>query len=506
MDKEQDLLEELRLRAAALVEAKEKADDKEDEDDMEDDEDEIEDGDEDCDKEKNESEELDELSKSTLGSYVKKSSNSAANLATTAMHLKNTANMHANASPKADLERAVTIRGEKRVLNRDVLAADYHGYSKDATDKQNKRLAGVRKATDRLTKESEEIDELSKTTLGSYVKKAGGSVAKHATSAEHNRSTARDIDNHRPRDQYTGDLRSDWQATHDDKLAAAKKSSNIVAKRRAGIGNAISKLTKESEEVDMSIESLFEGQDLSEEFKIKVTALFEAAVAQKVSAIEESYAVAMEEFEAEVSQTALTESEEVVEGLVERVDGYLDYMVEQWIENNEIALERGIKADLFESFMVGMKGLFEEHMINVPEDKIEVLESQQAEIEELESKVDSVLAENVELKQTLKEIVKQNQIMEAAEGLSEVEMERFVELAEELAYDNEEVFGKKLNVIREQFFSNTDASKQLVESVAATVVTDEPLVEEVEMPKRALTEEVDPSIAALAARISRKSY
>lgn len=265
------------------------------------------------------------------------------------------------------------------------------------------------------------------------------------------------------------------------------------------------KSKNESEEVDMSIESLFEGQELSEEFKIKITALFEATVAQKVSAIEESYVKAMEEFKAEVSQQTISESEEVVEGLVERVDGYLDYMVEQWIENNEIALERGIKADLFESFMTGMKGLFEEHMINVPEDKIEVLESQAAEIEELESTVDSVLAENVELKQILKGIAKQNQIMEAADGLSEVEMERFVELAEELAYDNEEVFGKKLNVIREQFFSQTDDSKQLVESVA-NVTTDEPLVEEVEMPKRALTEGVDPTIAALAARLSRNSY
>lgn len=265
------------------------------------------------------------------------------------------------------------------------------------------------------------------------------------------------------------------------------------------------KSKNESEEVDMSIEQLFEGQDLSEEFKIKITALFEATVAQKVSAIEESYAAAMEEFKAEVSEQALSESEEVVEGLVERVDGYLDYMVEQWIENNEIALERGIKADLFESFMHGMKGLFEEHMINVPEDEIEVLESQAAEIAELEDTVDSVLAENVELKQVLKEIVKQNQIMEAAEGLSEVEMERFVKLAEELAYDNEEVFGKKLDVIREQFFSQSDDSKQLVESMSQ-MTTDEPLVEEVEMPKRAMSESVDPTIAALAARISRNTY
>lgn len=266
------------------------------------------------------------------------------------------------------------------------------------------------------------------------------------------------------------------------------------------------KQKNESEEVDMSIESLFEGQDLSEEFKIKVTALFEAAVAQKVSAIEESYAQAMEEFKAEVSQKALSESEEIVEGLTERVDGYLDYMVEQWIENNEIALERGIKADLFESFMAGMKGLFEEHMINVPEDKIEVLESQAATIEELESKVDSVLAENVELKQVLKGIVKQNQIMEAAEGLSDVEMERFIQLAEELTYDNEEVFGRKLAVIREQFFVQSDDSKQLVESVAATAVTDEPLLEEVVMPAKKADEEVDPTIAALAARLARKSY
>lgn len=394
MDKEQDLLEELRLRAAALVEAKEKADDKEDEDDMDDEEDEIEDGDED--KEKNEST-INEVSD----------------------HVDSGRLQHALMDHEKNSHIASMAKGG--------IAVKFHG-----------------------------DDEMSYHGPKAKVKRA--------------------VINH-----YGGG--------DDGKMDAKELHSHLF----------------ESEEVDMSIEQLFEGQDLSEEFKIKITALFEATVAQKVSAIEESYAAAMEEFTAEVSEQALSESEEVVEGLVERVDGYLDYMVEQWIENNEIALERGIKADLFESFMHGMKGLFEEHMINVPEDEIEVLESQAAEIAELEDTVDSVLAENVELKQVLKEIVKQNQIMEAAEGLSEVEMERFVKLAEELAYDNEEVFGKKLDVIREQFFSQSDDSKQLVESMSQ-MTTDEPLVEEVEMPKRAMSESVDPTIAALAARISRNTY
>jgi hypothetical protein len=379
MDKEQDLLEELRIRAAALVEAKEKADDKEDEGEMDDEEDEIEDG------------------------------------------------------------------------------AEENGKSDDKEDK-------------------EKVDELSKATLGSYVKKAAADANVHAFSAGHAVGKNR-FGNH---------------------------ANDLARNRLRGVNKAVTKLTKESEEVNMDIAQIFEGEELSEEFKVKVTALFEAAVAQKVSALEESYAAAMEEFKAEVSQKTLAESAEAKEGLVERVDGYLDYMVEQWIANNEIALERGIKADLFESFMSGMKGLFEQHMINVPEEKIEVLEEQAAEIEELESKVDAVIAENVELKQILKGIAKQKQIDEAADGLSDVEAERFVELAEELSYDNEETFGQKLQVIREQFFAKTDESKQLVESVAASIVTDEPLTEEVEMPK-AKVDDVDPTIAALAARLTRQS-
>lgn len=249
--------------------------------------------------------------------------------------------------------------------------------------------------------------------------------------------------------------------------------------------------TKES--VDFS--SIFAGEDLTEEFKLKVTTMFEAVVAQKVSAVEATLVEAMEAMQEEMAQQALTEATELEEGLIERVDGYLDYMVEQWMEKNELALESGIKSDLFESFMSGMQNLFTEHMINVPEDKVEILEQQAEVIDELEGKFDELLSENVSLKQTLKSIAKQNQIVEATEGLSDVEAERFMDLAEELSYDNEEVFGKKLVLIREQFFGSTKESNELSESV----VSSEPLLESVEEGRKQPMSQID----KLAAQISR---
>lgn len=256
---------------------------------------------------------------------------------------------------------------------------------------------------------------------------------------------------------------------------------------------------KESIPVEsIDISKIFEGEELTEEFKTKVTALFEAAVSQRANAIEEAYAQALADIKAEQDQKSLTESEELVEGLTEKVDGYLDYVVEQWISDNEIALERGIKADLFDSFMNGMKTLFVEHHINVPEQEMEVLDELQSVNEELEEKLDSILAENVELKKVLKDIEKQHSIMEATEGLSDMDAERFVELAEDLSYDNEESFGKKLAVIRENFFQQKSTSqKQLVESV----VTDTPvLIEEETADKK---DPVDPSINAYVSELSR---
>lgn len=316
------------------------------------------------------------------------------------------------------------------------------------------------------------LDELSRATLGSYIKKAAQSATDKAVQATDNIANKR---------YYTG--RAQASAQH---------------KRKLSVNKAVDRLTKESEELDFT--ELFAGEELSEEFKIKATAMFEAAVAERVEReVQERIEFlgeAYSKYTEEISQSALNEQTELTEGLVEQVDGYLDYMVEQWIANNELALERGIKSELFESFMVGMKGLFEEHMITVPEGQLDVLDELNTVNDELKSKADALLAENVELKQSLKRIGRKAQIMEAASGLSDLEMDRFVTLAEGLSYVDADNFGKKLSVIRESFFDKEVASKQLIESV---VTKDSYLIEETEP----VQPRMDPAIAAYVSALSR---
>ena len=302
-------------------------------------------------------------------------------------------------------------------------------------------------AEDVIDEIKEEIlDELSKGTLGSYIKKAG----------------------------YQND-----------------KSY----KRYDGINKAISKLTKEQQEqvnvviesaeldieeitVDVSadIEALITGEELTEAFKEKAATIFEAAVVTRVKA---EYAQLEEEFEAKLEE-AVAENQE---GLVEKVDGYLNYVVETWIAQNEIALERGMKSDILENFVSGLKDLFVESWIDVPEEKYDVLADMETQVSELQDKLDEQLAANVEMNKIIAEQTRVDIIKDACNGLTDTEVEKFTGLAEELAYEDADTFATKVQIIRENYFTNK-AGKSLVESV----VTDTPV--------ESLTEEkvVDPSM------------
>ena len=177
----------------------------------------------------------------------------------------------------------------------------------------------------------------------------------------------------------------------------------------------------------------------------------------------------------ELVQSTLTESDELKEGLVAKIDGYLDYVVEQWMENNELALERGIRGELFESFMNGMKNLFEEHHVNVSDEQLDVIQEMRSEMEELTNRLDEMTEQNVELKQVFKEVERQSQIAEAVEGLSDLDAEKFKTLAEELVFDDGETFARKLEVVRENFFQKTE-TKKLNEGILDTeaeIITEE---------------------------------
>ena len=230
--------------------------------------------------------------------------------------------------------------------------------------------------------------------------------------------------------------------------------------------------------VKEDMDALFNGEELTEEFREKATTIFESAVMvrvnQEVARIEEEYAVRLEE-----------ETAKQIEGLVEQVDGYLGYIAEQWIAQNELALENGIKSEIVESFINGMKGLFEEHYIDVPAEKYDVLGDMESTIAALEEKLDEQVAVNVELSKTLAESAKAAIVAEAAEGLSDVEAEKFEGLVEELVFESAEAYAAKVKTIRESYFT-----KQAAE--VKSVVTDTPVEQ--------LTEEKKPQIDPLMAR------
>ena len=224
-----------------------------------------------------------------------------------------------------------------------------------------------------------------------------------------------------------------------------------------------------------SFNQIFDGEDLSEEFKSKVAILIEAVVASRVTKERKQLEEEFELATTELVQKTLTESEELKEGLVEKIDGYLDYVVEQWMENNELALERGIRGELFESFMNGMKNLFEEHHVNVSDEQLDVIQEMRSEMEELTNRLDEMTEQNVELKQVFKEVERQSQIAEAVEGLSDLDAEKFKTLAEELVFDDGETFARKLEVVRENFFQKTE-TKKLNEGILDTeaeIITEE---------------------------------
>ena len=219
-------------------------------------------------------------------------------------------------------------------------------------------------------------------------------------------------------------------------------------------------------DVAEDVAALTNGEDLSEEFKTKAATIFEAAVITRVKA---EVTKLQEEFDNQLAEQV----EEIKEGLVEKVDGYLNYVVEQWIAQNEIALESGMKSEILESFVEGMKGLFAEHYIEVPEEKFDVLGDMQEKLEQLESKLNETVATNVDLTKQINEQKRIASVVEAADGLADTDVEKFKGLAEELSYEDADSFKKKLQTIRENYFAN-NKSTTLVESV----VTDSPVITE----------------------------
>ena len=203
--------------------------------------------------------------------------------------------------------------------------------------------------------------------------------------------------------------------------------------------------------VKEDVDALTEGEELSEEFKEKAATVFEAAVKSKMRSEVERLS---EAYQVEKDQEVETFKEE----LTEKVDTYLNYVVDEWNKENELAIERGLKGEIAEDFISGLKQLFEDHYIDVPDEKYDVLEAQSEKIAELEERLNEEIGKNVEMAQSNSELVREQVIAEVSEDLADTEIEKFKSLTVDVEFGDEESFREKVSTIKESYFPKTQAS------------------------------------------------
>ena len=324
-----------------------------------------------------------------------------------------------------------------------------------------------------VSEEFEQLDELSKSTLGSYVNKASKDAVKSSSAS------------------------TNWARTSDRarnprvKVAAAQYSNEEEArekKRLTGIGKAVKKITEmhgdEAENKAMmkkkmkeDVDALFaDDSTISEEFKSKVSTIFEARVEDRVTQIEE---------EIETRYAGMLEEaiESVKSDLTEKVDDYLSYVVEQWMEENEIAIETGLRAELTEDFIGGLRNLFAEHYIDVPAEKVDLVDELAGKVEELESKLDEEIERGVEFKKALIESRKNELTRVVCENLTDTQVEKIKSLAESVEFSTEDEYKEKLETIRENYFpsgivkaSESQLQEEVTDGSEKQVVSNDPLV------------------------------
>jgi len=212
-------------------------------------------------------------------------------------------------------------------------------------------------------------------------------------------------------------------------------------------------------QIDMSehVEALLAGEELSEEFKEKATTIFEAAVKQKIeeelAKIEEAYAETLEEQVAEIKKE-----------LTENVDDYLNYVVEQWVSDNEVAITEGLRTELTEDFISGLRNLFAEHYIDIPEDKVSVVEEMAAKVAELEGKLNEEIDRNVELTRSLNESTQSEILADACEGLTDTQAEKLKSLAEGIEFTSAKAYSAKVATLKESYFTNSVKSENILDN------------------------------------------
>lgn len=249
--------------------------------------------------------------------------------------------------------------------------------------------------------------------------------------------------------------------------AKASKVSNVVNKTggtpdpmptidgsapgQSGVKEETEEVKEISIDVTQDVEALLQGEEFSDEFKFKAATIFEAAVKAKV--VEEVEKI-QKTFEEKLQQ----EVAEVKESVETRVESHLDYVAEQWVKENQLAVDTGLRSELSEEFILGLKGLFEQHYVDIPEDKYDVLGEMSEKLDEMEEKLNEQIETNVGLNATLGTYIRNGAIAEISEGLAQTQREKLASLAEGVEFVSEESYREKILTIKENYFPKTQAS------------------------------------------------
>ena len=270
--------------------------------------------------------------------------------------------------------------------------------------------------------------------------------------------------------ELEGEEISEDEAPATDEVVAEEETTTdeVVAEEETTEEEVVAEEEDYKVDVEQDVQALFEGEELSEEFQSKARTIFEAAIKDKVSEIKENLQTAYE-------QALVEEVASVRDELTERVDAYLEYVADEWIQENQLQVESGLKTEMTESFLEGMKSLFEEHYVSVPEDKYDVLESMVDKLDEMESKLNEQIERNVALNQRLAESNSDVILADVSEGLALSQKEKLASLASNVEFESETDYREKLVKLKESYFpSKTSAPSAHSETISEGTQVDSP--------------------------------
>jgi len=282
----------------------------------------------------------------------------------------------------------------------------------------------------------------------------------------------------KPAEAMPAGMKEETEAEEDEVLEDAEEEVLEVEAE----GEEVAEEEEEEEEVaeeteaefsvEEDVQALFTGEELSEEFQEKARTIFETAIKTKVAEVKE-------QIESQYEAALIEEIQSIKEELTDRVDAYLEYVADEWIAENTLAIEHGLKTEMTESFLAGMKSLFEDHYVSIPEDKYDVIESMVDKLDEMETKLNEQIQRNVALNKRLAESTSDVIFAEVSEGLALSQKDKLASLAENVEFDSEANYREKLVKLRESYFpTNAGTQRSKTETVSEEVTSEEQSIQE----------------------------